>query len=129
MSEETGHRINPRADSPLNSETLQMSMQRVSGYANHGGSTSFIAFAASQGFQTQGFDHLIRHIVKQVELFQACAFGLPLPDVLPHRLLVQPHGGDVVSSIPEVLPCEVLLPAREIPCNGNGRPKLLLKGP
>ncbi len=61
---------------PLNSEALDMSIQRVSGYAKHAGSTSSIAFAATQGLQTQGFDHLIRHIVKRALVYRKLAVVL-----------------------------------------------------
>ena len=47
-----------------------MSIQRVSTYAKHAGSTSSIAFAAPQGPQTQGFDHLIRHVVERVLVYR-----------------------------------------------------------
>ena len=47
-----------------------MPIQRVSGYAKHAGSMSFIALAAQQGLQTQGFDHLIRHVVERVLVYR-----------------------------------------------------------
>jgi hypothetical protein len=61
---------------PLNSETLDMSIQRVSGYAKRAGSTSSIAFAAPQGLQTQKFDHLIRHIVERAVVYRILAVVL-----------------------------------------------------
>jgi hypothetical protein len=39
--------------------------KEVSGYTKRTGSTSAIAFVATKGLQNQGFDHLIRHIVKR----------------------------------------------------------------
>jgi hypothetical protein len=60
----------------LNSEAPDMSIQRVSGYGQHAGSTSSVAFAAPQGFRTQEVDHLIRHIVERAVVYRILAVVL-----------------------------------------------------
>jgi hypothetical protein len=53
-----------------------MSIQKVSGYAKHAGSTSSIAFAAPQGLRTHEVDHLIRHIVERAVVYRILAVVL-----------------------------------------------------